>query len=267
MVEDAISYGGETLDPPQYGKVIVVVKPKNGLYLTTYDKSNIVSFFKKYNMMTITPIIYEPDYIYINLRITVIYDSSKLSGTESNLNDKINNAINEYESNQLSSFDKNFHYSVFLRTIDFCDSSIIANSTKIFLEKRINPVIGGKTFFDISFNNKLSAGTISSSTFTFQGNKNCFIDDSQQNGILSVYRYQNNVKTLIANSIGTIDYTQGKLSVPNITIGSLDNPDNANSQTGELFLSIYATPYDNDISITQRNIGKINTVSLTLSRV
>ena len=33
IVEDAISYGGDTLDPPQYGKVIVVVKPKNGLYL------------------------------------------------------------------------------------------------------------------------------------------------------------------------------------------------------------------------------------------
>lgn len=267
IVEDAISYGGDTLDPPQYGKVIVVVKPKNGLYLTTYDKSNIVAFLKKYNMITVTPIIYEPDYIYINVRITVIYDGSKLSGTESDLTAKVNNAIKDFESNQLSSFDKDFHYSVFLRTIDFCDSSIIANSTKIFLEKRINPVIGGKTFFDVTFNNALTAGSVSTSTFTYQGNKNCFIDDSQLNGVLAIYRYQNNVKTLIANNIGTIDYTQGKLSVPNITIGSLDNPDNANTQTGELFLSIYATPYDNDISITQRNIGQINTVSLTLSRV
>jgi len=267
MVEDAISYGGDTLDPPQYGKVIVVVKPKNGLFLTTYDKSNIVAFLKKYNMITVTPIIYEPDYIYINLRITVIFDGSKLSVSEADLTNKVNDAIKSFESNQLSSFDKDFHYSVFLRTIDFCDSSIIANSTKIFLEKRINPVIGGKTFFDVTFNNQLNSGTISSSTFTYQGNTNCFIDDSQMNGVLAIYRYQNNVKTLIANNIGTVNYAVGKLSVPNITIGSLDNVDNANTQTGELFLSIYATPYDNDISITQRNIGQINTISLTLNRV
>lgn len=265
-IEDAIAYGGNTLNPPQFGKVIVVVKPKDGLYLTTYDKVNIVAFLKKYNMLTVTPVIQEPDYIYINLRINVLYDYTKLSGSETVLRDKVVAAIDNFETEQLYSFDKDFHYSVFLRSIDFCDNAIIANSTKLTLEKRLNPVINGKTFVDLSFNNKITPGTVSTSTFSFQGNSNCFIDDSQLTGVLALYRYQNQVKTVIANNIGTIDYAQGKISIPSIVFDSLDNPDNANTQTGELYLSIYATPYDNDIVITQRNIGQINTTSLVLSR-
>lgn len=266
-IDDVIAYGGDELDPPQYGKIVIVVKPKNGLYLTTYDKSNISDFIKKYNIVTIRPIILEPDYIYINMRINVLYDYTRLTITESDLKNKISKAIDDFESQQLSSFDKDFRYSVFLRTIDFCDQSIVANSTKIFLEKRLNPVLGGNTFIDLSFNNRLEEGTINTSVFTFNGLKNCFIDDSQKNGSLSVYRYQNNVKTLIANNIGIVNYITGDISIPSIIIEKLDNLDNVNSQTGELFLSVYSIPYDNDVVISQRNIGQINTISLSLSKV
>lgn len=264
-IDDAIAYGGEEVDPPQYGKVIIVVKPKSGLYLTSYDKINIANFIKKYNIISVTPVIQEPDYIYINLNINVLYDYTKLSSTESALTDKINAAITAYEDSQLSSFDKDFRYSVFLRSIDFCDKSIIANTTKVLLEKKLSPPLGSKTFIEITYNNAITKGSIVTTAFTYAGKSNCFIDDSL-NGSLTIYRYQNNVKTVIASDIGTVDYSTGKISIPNIIITSLDNADNVNTQTGEKYFSIHAAPVDYDVAITQRNIGQINTVKLSLIR-
>lgn len=263
-VDDVIAFGGETLDPPKYGKVIIVVKPKSNLFLTSYDKQNIINFIKKYNVMTITPIVLEPDYIYINANINVIYDYTKLTGTKSDLNNTILNAVSTFETTYLSGFDRDFRYSTFLRSIDFSDKSVVANISKISLEKKLTPPVNTRTFIDTSFNNPIVPGTISTSTFTYNGRPNCFIDDSQV-GTLSIYQYTNSVKGNIANNIGSIDYENGKLTIPSITISSLDNINNVNTQTNEKYLSIYATPVDYDVLINKTNIGKFNKVNISLN--
>ena len=40
-VESVTSYGGEELDPPEYGKVFISIKPKNGSFLSQITKDDI----------------------------------------------------------------------------------------------------------------------------------------------------------------------------------------------------------------------------------
>lgn len=263
-IDDVIAYGGETIYPPKYGKTLVVVKLKNSLNLTTYDKLSIAAELKKYNVTTVTPIILDPDFVYINLNAIVLYNPSILSIAKEALELKIRASILLYQDNYLSGFNKDFRYSSFLRTIDFTDKAIISNNTKITLEKRLNPVIGSRTFIDTTFNNPIVNGSVITTLFTYNKNSNCFIDDSLT-GILAIYQYKDNIKRAIASNFGTVDYNTGLINIPAITIDSLDNANNVNTLTNERFFSIYATPINNDVIVEKTNIAAFNNITLSLS--
>lgn len=48
-------FGGEELSPPEYGKVFIGIKPKNGNYLSNFMKNNIESKLKVYSVAGIVP--------------------------------------------------------------------------------------------------------------------------------------------------------------------------------------------------------------------
>lgn len=264
-IDDISCFGGEDLDPPKYGKVIIAVKPKTDLFLTAFDKSEITLFVKKYNVLSIVPEIIEPDYVYINVNSKVKYDSSKLTTTESELLNKVLINIDNYESSFLDGFDRDFRYSSFVASIDLTDNAIISNTTNISLEKKITPVLEGRTFIEASYNNPIKQKTVYTSTFTYSGLAKCFIDDTT--GILNVYRYTNNSKTVIAANIGTVDYTTGLISIPNIVFDALDNSNNVNTLTGERYLSIYASTDNTDMIADKLYIIQFNNVNITLEKI
>ena len=49
-VESVTSYGGEELDPPEYGKVFISIKPKNGSFLSQITKDDIARQLKQYSI-------------------------------------------------------------------------------------------------------------------------------------------------------------------------------------------------------------------------
>ena len=51
--ESVSAYGGEDLDPPQYGKVYVSIKPENGVYLSSTVKENIPVSYTHLTLPTI----------------------------------------------------------------------------------------------------------------------------------------------------------------------------------------------------------------------
>lgn len=264
-IDDVNCFGGEDLDPPRYGKVVIAVKPKTDLFLTTYDKNEITTFIKKYNVIPIIPEIIEPDYVYINVNSKVKYDYSKLLGTESELLNRVLISINDYETLYLDGFDRDFRYSAFVSAIDLCDNAIVSNTTSISLEKKTTPQLGGLTFIETSYNNPIKAGSVYTSTFTYGGLSNCFIDDTS--GVLNVYRYTNNIKTTIAANMGTVDYTIGLVSIPSIVIDSLDNANNVNPLTNERYLSIFANTDNTDMIADKLYIIQFNTKTIKLEKI
>ena len=69
---DAVSaFGGETLNPPQYGKVFVSIKPSNGLYLSNMIKDNIKRDIKKYTVAGIDVEITDLKFLSVELGIKI----------------------------------------------------------------------------------------------------------------------------------------------------------------------------------------------------
>ena len=76
--ESVAGIGGEELDPPQFGKVQISIKPKNGTYVSDFDKQQIKSKLKSYAIAGINSEIIDLKVIYVELHSTVYYDSAKV---------------------------------------------------------------------------------------------------------------------------------------------------------------------------------------------
>jgi hypothetical protein len=58
-VDSVSTYGGEELNPPEYGKVFISIKPKNGTFLSEVTKRDILRSLRQYSIAGIKPEIVE----------------------------------------------------------------------------------------------------------------------------------------------------------------------------------------------------------------
>ena len=80
-VESVTAYGGEELDPPEYGKVFISIKPKNGSFLSQITKDDISRQLKQYSIAGIKPEIIDLKYLYVEVDTSVYYNSNSVSDT------------------------------------------------------------------------------------------------------------------------------------------------------------------------------------------
>ena len=66
--ESVVVWGGETNDPPVYGKVYLAIKPTSGLTLSTSTKNYIKdTVLANRNVVSVSPEITDPDYLYVTI--------------------------------------------------------------------------------------------------------------------------------------------------------------------------------------------------------
>jgi len=66
--------GGESLNPPIYGKVYVSVKTKNNTKLNNLTKKQIIDDLRPYTMASIEIVVTDPEEIYVELNVLVVAD-------------------------------------------------------------------------------------------------------------------------------------------------------------------------------------------------
>ena len=71
--------GGEELDPPQFGNVLISIKPVNGTEVSDFDKKNILSALKQYTVAGINQKIVDLKVLFVELDSYVYYDSTKVT--------------------------------------------------------------------------------------------------------------------------------------------------------------------------------------------
>ena len=62
-IADIIVYGGETEEPPEYGRVKIAIKPKYSDLLSNSTKNDILSKLKKFTVASVTPVIVDPSIV------------------------------------------------------------------------------------------------------------------------------------------------------------------------------------------------------------
>lgn len=134
-----VAYGGDSLNPPVYGKVYVVIKTKTGSNLNDQTKKSLSSQLRKYAMASIEAVITDPDDIYINPRIYVNYDTGCGSNT-SQIKTDISKAIVDWGTQtKINNFNSSFSTQSFERAIELSNKCITDVSTQITILKYILP--------------------------------------------------------------------------------------------------------------------------------
>ena len=98
QTESVAVVGGEELNPPQFGKVQISIKPKNGTFVSDFDKSQIKNKLKSYAIAGINSEIVDLKLLYVEIDTTVYYNPSQVASA-ANLRTQVLNGLNEYANN------------------------------------------------------------------------------------------------------------------------------------------------------------------------
>jgi hypothetical protein len=116
--ESVAVIGGEELDPPEYGNVVLSIKPKNGSFVSDFNKSRILSQLKQYTVSGINPRIIDLKILYVEIDSSVYYNYSQVSSVDSLKTNVVNSLTKYSESLDLNKFGGRFKYSKVLSVID-----------------------------------------------------------------------------------------------------------------------------------------------------
>jgi hypothetical protein len=141
---EAISvWGGEDHIPVSYGKVFISVKPKDGNYISDEDRDYLYSVLRPRSILTIQPVIIDPNYIKLSVDVLVKYNKNVTALSRAELEEKIRNYVIQYSDSKLESFENIFTYSNLLSNVLSVDSSITNGHLRIYLTQKFtnNPNI------------------------------------------------------------------------------------------------------------------------------
>ena len=248
--------GGEELDPPEFGTVLITIKPKNGDYVSDFDKQLILADLKNYSLAGINQKILDLKLLYVELESFVYYDVSKVSNVNA-LKTRITEGLTTYsKSTDVNKFGGRFKYSKALNIIDDIDTAITSNITRVKIRRNLRAVLNSFAQYELCFGNKFRINqegkNIKSTGFTIEGeneivyitdipNKNSSGNlDGSGKGVLSIVR-EDSLKNVVVvvKSAGTVDYTHGEITLTTVNITSTVQENNV--------IEMQAFPDSNDV--------------------
>ena len=254
--ESVAVVGGEELDPPQFGRVQISIKPKNGTYVSDFDKQQIKNKLKSYAIAGINSQIVDLKILYVEIDSTVYYNTSQIADP-STLRTTILNALNQYANNvEINKFGGRFKYSKMNQLIDRVDNAITSNITKVRIRRDLKALTNQFAQYELCFGNRFhvnSAGmNIKSTGFTVAGSSktvyftdipnkdvNGDLDGSNMGTLTVISVNEKNEKKVIVKDIGTIDYKKGEILINTVNITSTVADNN--------LIEIQAFPDSNDV--------------------
>ena len=185
-------WGGEEMSPPEYGKVYICVVPTHKNALTKGVRKRIADQVKERTVAGIDVEVVNPQFIYLNLKITCLCESSIVGF--SSVAENLKTTIQEYFQKEFGVFNRNFYESQLLTMINSYDDTIISSKVDIELSTIVES--GGTS---INFFNTIQKGSVRSSSVM----DGTLYDDGQ-----------GNIKATNGEDIlGSVDYENGKITM------------------------------------------------------
>ena len=232
--DSVVAYGGDSLNPPVYGKVFISIKTKTGSLLNDATKKEIAANLRKYAMASIDPVVVDPDNVYIYTKVFALYDTGAGSSS-SQIKTNIQSAISQWASQtQINNFNSTFRGQAYEKAITLADNAISDVSVQTTILKYINPNSNQTNTYCISTGGELynsapskdgDNGTctkepvILSGTFRTAdrpGVDQQFEDDGYGN--LKTFYNTGNKKVYTNSTAGTVNYMTGEVCFGPINI-------------------------------------------------
>jgi hypothetical protein len=247
-------FGGEELVPPQYGKVFISIKPRNGDFLPSLIKENIKRDLKKYAVAGIVPEILDLKYLYVEANSKVYYNTN-LVPSSAYVSTVIQTNANKYaESTELNKYGARFKYSKFLKIIDDSHESVTSNITTIQIRRDLRVTLNAFAEYQIGFGNEIHIKSMDGYNIKSSGFR---ISDFQETIYLSdipdtnrttgsiffftVPSINSTTSTIVKRNVGRIDYKKGIITLNPIQILS------GKVKDGQSIIEISAVPQSNDV--------------------
>ena len=243
--------GGEELDPPEFGTVVLSIKPKNGTFLSDFTKQNILNKLKQYAIAGINQRIEDLKILYVELESFVYYNNS-ITDDQDQLKAEVITSLTEYgKSTNLNAFGGRFKYSESQRIIDQTDPAITSNITKVTIRRDLKALIDQSAQYELCFGNQFNVkpggGTIKSTGFSISGIEGevYLTDIPRPNnliGDIAVFKPAVSATedpVVVVGSAGIVDYIKGEVILNTIKISSTVKDNN--------IVEIQAFPESNDI--------------------
>ena len=266
-IEAVSVWGGEDHDVPDYGKVFISIKPLSAEVLTEAQKITIkTNILKPKNVVSITPVLVDPEYTYIDLEVFFKFNPNLATVTANGLSTSIRNTLVAYNNDTLKSFGGVYRDSNVLKKIDDTNIAILSNITRIKMTKKIVPALGTSTKYELKFNQALtdldattsSTGSyLTSSVFTFAG-VDCklkdYYDASSDTRIVQIVNTSNLVQD---TNVGDVNEEAGIVTLTSFNPTALP--------TGSTTIDVTVKPASSDVSPTRNELLTINTSTATIT--
>jgi len=257
QTESVAVVGGEELDPPEFGTVFITIKPKNGEFVSDFDKRAILSSLKGYSLAGINQKILDLKLLYVEIESFVYYDVSKVT-TVSDLKTSVTNGLLTYGSTtDINKFGGRFKYSKVLNVIDNIDDAITSNITRVIIRRNLRALTNQFAQYELCYGNRFHINpegkNIKSTGFTIQGQTDMvyFTDipnknndgtlDGSGKGVIAIVKGDAELSQgqLVVASAGVVDYVHGEVIISTVNITSTQRSNN--------IIEIQAFPESNDI--------------------
>jgi hypothetical protein len=231
-IQSCSVWGGESNDPPIYGKVFISLDPIPGQIITQQDKDNIVSnIIDPRGSIAILPEFVDPEYTFITLKVGVVYNANATSLTSGELSSSVSSAISTFFNTELNILNKNFYFSALHTIIKGVSNSIISINIIPSLQKRIEILDFDRDVnYTFTFNSRVQPRELHSTWFNYTNNDatnkvklqdvpNADVVSPEYNGFGTVFLQSDSGSKI--RDIGTIDYSTGKITILAMRVSAL----------------------------------------------
>ena len=260
-------YGGDEVDPPQYGKVIISVDVYDADGASATDIKNFNDYIRTKTPLTIEPVFLQAKFMYVDLDIKSVFDTKVTSKNASVLEALIRDKLVTYNDSTLNKFNFTLRQSRLSNIIDTTDISVV--STDIFARPIIEykPVLGDLANPSFNFSAELVVPygfnenegftaykpSIETSRFTLNGSLVRLQDDGRGN-IIAITA-DSVTPRVFKKGVGTVDYNSGIVRLTNFIVDAYSG--NA--------IKFYANTVKKDISSTKDRILVIRDEDVRIS--
>jgi len=265
------AWGGEDNLPASYGRVYLSIKPKTTNVLTESQKKYIINeLLKQKNVVSITPLIVDPEYINLEINTTAYYNPRLTTRGATELQALVIDTIKRYNTENLESFTGIFRHSNLSSQIDSTEDSIISNITTVKLHREVDIKYNSNYNYTIYLGNPIYNSTVAEESITSTGfiiaaepDKIMYLEDlptSSTAGVLKMYYYSLDIKTYY-KTFGTIDYANGVINMPELEIIGIDQTN------GIGVFELIIKPQSNDVVSVRNQLVNIPDENITVSMV
>ena len=232
---EAISvYGGDEVDPPQFGKVIISVDVTGGEGAADFEIASFTDYLKDKTPLTIEPVFVPAKFLFVDTVVDVVFDPNITTKSASQIRSEVTSAITAYSTASLADFNKTLRQSRLAATLDAVDNSIISSS--IFASPIIqyvpvlntvsNPAFSYETAlvqpyaFDATTGLSGFTPAVRTTKLTIEGTLVTLQDDGA--GKMMAVTASTSSVSVFKRSIGTINYTTGAIKLSNLIVDSYE---------------------------------------------